>query len=162
MIAVVKERPPVIRAMRQADVAAVAALERDTYDFPWSDGIFRDCLLAGYMNVVLDRDGEVVGYGIMSVAAGEAHLLNICVAKSLRRQGIGRNLLAYLLRRAQTLRAQRVFLEVRPSNEGAIALYRDSGFEVLGVRERYYKAHDGNEDAVVLVRHFADAADEGA
>lgn len=154
MIAVAKELPPVIRAMRQADLAAVAAIEKDTYDFPWSEGIFRDCLLAGYTSVVLDRSGEVVGYGIMSVAAGEAHLLNICVAKPLRRRGIGRTLLRYLMRRARTFRAKRMFLEVRPSNERAISLYREAGFEMLGVREGYYKAHDGNEDAVVLVHHF--------
>lgn len=154
MIAVVKDLPPVIRAMRQADVADVAAIETDTYDFPWSEGIFRDCLLAGYTNVVLDRSGDVVGYGIMSVAAGEAHLLNICVAEEFRQQGIGRGLLDYLLRRARTFRAQRLYLEVRPSNERAISLYRNMGFAVLGVREGYYKSQDGNEDAVVFVYHF--------
>jgi ribosomal-protein-alanine N-acetyltransferase len=154
MIAVIKQSPPQIRAMRQTDVEAVAALERTTYDFPWSLGIFRDCLLAGYTNVVLDRAGAVVGYAIMSVAAGEAHLLNICVAGELQRQGIGRNLLMYMIRRAKSLRARRIYLEVRPSNIAAIELYRNSGFETLGVRERYYKAHDGAEDAVVLVRQF--------
>lgn len=154
MIAVAKHLPPVIRAMRQSDVPAVAAIEKETYDFPWSEGIFRDCLLAGYTNVVLDRDGQVVGYGIMSVAAGEAHLLNICVASELQRQGVGRRLLGYLLRRARTFRARRMYLEVRPSNEPAIRLYEQMGFETVGVRERYYKAHDGNEDAVVLVHHF--------
>ena len=155
MIAAVEDLPPVIRAMRQSDVEAVAAIESQTYDFPWSPGIFRDCLLAGYTNVVLDRGGEVIGYGIMSVAAGEAHLLNICVADDFRRRGIGRGLLNYLLRRARTLRAERIYLEVRPSNERALALYRRAGFETLGVRQGYYKAHDGNEDAVVLVRHFS-------
>jgi ribosomal-protein-alanine N-acetyltransferase len=155
MIAAVEDLPPVIRAMRQADIEAVAAIESDTYDFPWSPGIFRDCLLAGYTNVVLDRAGEVVGYGIMSVAAGEAHLLNICVAEEYRSQGIGRGLLNYLLRRARTFRAERLFLEVRPSNERALSLYRQMGFEMLGVRQGYYKAHDGQEDAVVLVLHFA-------
>lgn len=155
MIAAVEELPPVIRAMRQADVECVAAIESDTYDFPWSPGIFRDCLLAGYTNVVLDRAGEVVGYGIMSVAAGEAHLLNICVAEAYRGRGIGRGLLNYLLRRARTFRAERIFLEVRPSNERALRLYRKMGFERLGMRQGYYKAHDGNEDAVVLVHHFA-------
>lgn len=154
MIAVARNLPPVIRAMRQADLAAVATIERETYDFPWSEGIFRDCLLAGYTSVVLERSGEIVGYGIMSVAAGEAHLLNICVARSLRRRGIGRMLLRYLMRRARTFRAKRMFLEVRPSNESAISLYHQEGFEKLGVREGYYKARDGNEDAVVLVHHF--------
>ncbi len=154
MIAVARNLPPVIRAMRQADLAAVATIERETYDFPWSEGIFRDCLLAGYTSVVLERSGEIVGYGIMSVAAGEAHLLNICVARSLRRRGIGRMLLRYLMRRARTFRAKRMFLEVRPSNESAISLYHQEGFAKLGVREGYYKARDGNEDAVVLVHHF--------
>lgn len=155
MIAVVKDLPPSIRAMRQADVAAVSAIENQTYEFPWSEGIFRDCLLAGYTNLVLDRSGGVVGYGIMSLAAGEAHLLNICVATELRGRGFGRGLLAYLMRRARTSRAERMYLEVRPSNEGAINMYRTTGFEVLGVREGYYKAQGGNEDAVVLVHHFA-------
>jgi ribosomal-protein-alanine N-acetyltransferase len=157
MIAVVKDLPPLIRAMRQADVAAVATIEHNTYEFPWNVGIFRDCLLAGYTNVVLDRDGEVVGYGIMSIAAGEAHLLNICVVAEYREQGIGRRLLEYLLKRARTFRTDRMFLEVRPSNEDALRLYRKLDFEVLGVRQRYYKARDGNEDAVVLVYHFGDA-----
>jgi ribosomal-protein-alanine N-acetyltransferase len=156
MIAVVKDLPPVIRAMRHVDVDAVAAIESDTYDFPWSPGIFRDCLLAGYTNVVLDRAGEIVGYGIMSVAAGEAHLLNICVARELRRQGVGTRLLKYLMRRARAFRAKRMYLEVRPSNEAALKMYRQAGFEALGVRAGYYKAHEGVEDAVVLVRHFAD------
>lgn len=156
MIAAIKDLPPAIRVMRQTDVAVVTAIESATYEYPWSAGIFRDCLLAGYTNVVLDRDGEVVGYGVMSVAAGEAHLLNICVAEEIRRQGIGRRLLDYLLTRARTFRAERMFLEVRPSNDGALSLYNVMGFDVLGVRQGYYKIHGGKEDAVVLVRHFKD------
>jgi ribosomal-protein-alanine N-acetyltransferase len=156
MIAIVKDLPPIIRDMRQADLPAVTAIELATYEYPWSIGIFRDCLLAGYTSVVLERDGEVIGYGIMSVAAGEAHLLNICIAKELRRQGIGRGLLEYLLERAQGFAADRIFLEVRPSNKAALGLYGKLGFQVLGVREGYYKARRGNEDAVVLVYHFGD------
>lgn len=154
MIAIVKDLPPIIRDMVQSDLPAIEAIERDTYEYPWSSGIFRDCLLAGYTSVVLERDNEVTGYGIMSVAAGEAHLLNICVAKELRREGIGQGLLHFLLERARSFAADRIFLEVRPSNKAALALYDKSGFQILGVRERYYKAPQGNEDAVVLVYHF--------
>lgn len=154
MIAVVKDLPPRIRAMHQADVAEVAAIERATYDYPWSAGIFRDCLLAGYTSLVLDRGGEIVGYGILSVAAGEAHLLNICVAPTLRRRGVGTRLLEYLLSHARTSGADRVFLEVRPSNRAALKLYRENGFQIIGVRKAYYKATGGSEDAVVLVRRF--------
>ena len=157
MIAVVKDLPPVIRDMRQSDLPAITAIERDTYEYPWSSAIFRDCLLAGYTSVVLEREGEVIGYGIMSVAAGEAHLLNICVAKQLQREGIGQGLLQCLLERARSFAADRIFLEVRPSNKSALGLYDKFGFQILGVRERYYKARRGNEDAVVLVYHFGDS-----
>lgn len=154
MIAIVKDLLPNIRAMHQSDIPAVTAIESGTYEYPWSSGIFRDCLLAGYTSVVLERDREVIGYGIMSVAAGEAHLLNICIKKDLRRQGIGKSLLQYLLDRANRFATERVFLEVRPSNAPALNLYETMGFRILGVREGYYKARQGNEDAVVLVYHF--------
>jgi len=158
MIAIVKDLPPIIRDMRQSDLPSVTTIERDTYEYPWSSGIFRDCLLAGYTSVVLERDSEVIGYGIMSVAAGEAHLLNICVAQQLRREGIGQSLLKYLLERAKSFAADRIFLEVRPSNKPALGLYEKFGFQILGVRESYYKARRGNEDAVVLVYHFGDSS----
>lgn len=160
MIAVVKDLPPVIRPMCQSDIAAVTAIESATYDFPWSAEIFRDCLLAGYTNLVLDSDGETIGYGIMSIAAGEAHLLNICVSEQLRRQGIGGRLLEQMMRLAREASVERIYLEVRPSNKSAFCLYDSAGFEVLGVRENYYKARGGKEDAVVLVYHFTDAAAE--
>jgi len=158
VIAVVKDLPPRIRPMRQSDIGAVTAIESATYDFPWSAGIFRDCLLAGYTNLVLDSDGDTVGYGIMSIAAGEAHLLNICVSGQLRRQGIGGRLLEHMMQLARQASTERIYLEVRPSNKSAFGLYRSAGFEVLGVRENYYKARDGKEDAIVLVRHFHNAA----
>ena len=160
MIAVARDLPPIIRSMCQADIDAVTAIEKMTYDFPWSAGIFRDCLLAGYTNLVLDCDGRTVGYGIMSIAAGEAHLLNICIVKELLRQGIGGRLLGHMMQMARKESAERIYLEVRPSNKSAFHMYDSAGFKVLGVRENYYKARDGKEDAVVLVHHFQDAAEE--
>lgn len=159
MIAAVKDLPPIVRPMTRSDIAAITLIEKQTYDYPWSSGIFRDCLLAGYISLVLDLDGEVLGYGIMSVAAGEAHLLNICVSEDLRGQGVGKRLLSEMLERARGCNAERVFLEVRPSNNRALELYHSLGFKALGVRQRYYKARDGNEDAVVLVHRFDDAGD---
>jgi len=96
----------------------------------------------------------------MSIAAGEAHLLNICVIDRLRRQGIGGRLLEHMMRLAREASVERIYLEVRPSNKSAFHLYESAGFELLGVRENYYKARSGKEDAVVLVCHFADAAAE--
>lgn len=146
--------PPAIRDMRQSDVAAVAAIERRAYDFPWSAGIFRDCLLAGYTTLVLEQAGTVIGYGIMSMAAGEAHLLNLALAESVRGQGNGRRMLEHLAGLAQASGAEGMYLEVRPSNAPALKLYERAGFQVIGRRRAYYRARGGNEDAVVLVRHF--------
>jgi ribosomal-protein-alanine N-acetyltransferase len=139
-----------IRLMQPADLKAVAAIERAAYHYPWSLGIFRDCLLAGYHCLVLDVTGSVTGYGIMSIAAGEAHLLNLCVHPNAQRFGYGRRLLNALLLRAAEADADKVFLEVRPSNEIALKLYRSVGFEQIGIRPAYYQADNGREDAVIL------------
>lgn len=152
MIANPSALAPVIREMRQTDVPRIAAIEREAYEFPWSPGIFRDCLLAGYTSLVTEYRGEVVAYAIMSVAAGEAHLLNLCVAANYRREGHGCRLLGMVMERAGNAGAERVHLEVRPSNDAAIALYVRSGFERVGMRKRYYRASSGNEDAVLLAR----------
>ena len=139
-----------IRLMQPADLKAVAAVERAAYEYPWSLGIFRDCLLAGYYCLVVDVAGTVTGYGIMSVAAGEAHLLNLCVHPNAQRLGYGRRLLNALLVKATDADADQVFLEVRPSNGLAIELYRSVGFEQIGIRPAYYQAARGREDAIVL------------
>lgn len=151
--------PVGLREMRHADLPAVAAIESASYQFPWSAGIFRDCLLAGYQAVVLEQGGQVVGYAVMSLAAGEAHLLNICLAAPLRGAGHGARLLAHLLAQARAGGALRMFLEVRPSNEAALALYARFGFRPLGLRRAYYRARQGSEDALVLSLAL-DAADE--
>ncbi len=154
MIAVTRDLPLRFRPMSQEDVPAVAALEAAVYEFPWSAGIFRDCLLAGYTSIALERDGELCGYSIMSVAAGEAHLLNICIAPELQRQGVGRWLLEYMLEQARLAGAAKLYLEVRPSNRRALKVYRKAGFEIIGTRRDYYRAHRGKEDAVLLVRRL--------
>ena len=135
--------------MSLADVPAVASVERSSYAFPWSDGVFRDCVRVGYFCRVVEAAGEVGGYGIMSFGAGEAHILNICVRSDLRSGGLGRRLMEYLLDRARELHMQDVFLEVRPSNVVAIRLYEALGFARVGLRKAYYQAHGGREDALV-------------
>ncbi|MDE2450853.1 MAG: ribosomal protein S18-alanine N-acetyltransferase [Gammaproteobacteria bacterium] len=139
-----------IRPMTDADVAAVFAIERASYQFPWSEGIFRDCLRVGYVCRVLTLGNEVIGYGVMSVGAGEAHVLNLCVADSYRCRGLGRRMLAYLLERGVAAGMSEAFLEVRPSNTAAIRLYQAIGFEQVGMRRGYYQAVGGREDAAVL------------
>jgi ribosomal-protein-alanine N-acetyltransferase len=136
--------------MGAADVADVLALEQASYRFPWSEQVFRDCLRVGYDCWVMDAGGAVAGYGIMSMGAGECHVLNLCIDAALRRRGAGRALLLALLGRARDAGMEHAFLEVRPSNPAAIALYRALGFEPIGVRRGYYQAEGGREDALVL------------
>ena len=138
------------RAMTPADVPHVAAVERASYPFPWSEGIFRDCLRVGYLCRVAENDGEIVCYGIVAMGAGEAHILNICVAGHVRGRGIGRRMMQLLLERSLQAGMQDVFLEVRPSNPHAIALYQSLGFHEVGRRRAYYQAETGREDALVL------------
>jgi ribosomal-protein-alanine N-acetyltransferase len=137
------------RQMTQVDLVQVSALERASYAFPWSDQIFNDCLRVGYHCVVVDTQAGVAGYAVLSMGAGEAHVLNLCVEQALRRRGIGRALLLDLLRYARDRGIRDAFLEVRRSNKGAIELYHEIGFECVGQRRGYYQAHDGREDAMV-------------
>lgn len=140
-----------LRPMREADLDAVMRIEERAYPFPWTRGIMRDCLHAGYAMWVQERAGEIVGYGVLSIAVGEAHVLNLCTAPGHEGEGLGRRMLQALLRVARGGGAQRVFLEVRPSNPRAIALYERSGFNEIGRRPRYYPAADhGREDAIVM------------
>jgi ribosomal-protein-alanine N-acetyltransferase len=136
--------------MLEADVRSIIDIERSAYPFPWSEGIFRDCIRVGYTCRVLDLDGQVIGYGVMSVGAGEAHILNLCVREEFRSVGFGRRLLGYMLDRGAAAGMTEAFLEVRPSNLSAIRLYTSMGFEQVGVRRGYYQAAAGREDAAVL------------
>ena len=152
MITPMTEPPVTIREKKHDDLAMVSDIERRSYEFPWSHGVFRDCLLAGYQNIVLVRDDVVAGYGVLSVAAGEAHILNICIDPDCRSRGYGEKLLDEMLFRARAASVRQVFLEVRPSNERALQLYRKKGFHQVANRPAYYQAHGGREDAAVLAK----------
>ncbi|HEX9207484.1 MAG TPA: ribosomal protein S18-alanine N-acetyltransferase [Steroidobacteraceae bacterium] len=138
------------RAMTPFDVAGVAAVEKASYQFPWGESIFRDCLRVGYLCRVAECEGQVVAYGIVAMGAGEAHVLNLCVGEQMRGRGVGRQMLMLLIERARQAGMQDVFLEVRPSNMHAIALYQSVGFIEVGRRRGYYQAIEGREDALVL------------
>lgn len=138
------------RPMRQADVPLVADMEARAYAFPWTSGIFRDCLNAGYQCWVAESDPGLLGYAVLSIGADEAHLLNLCVDPALQGKGLGRRLLRRMVDLARWHMADRIFLEVRPSNPAAIALYASERFDRIGQRPRYYPAKDGREDAIVM------------
>jgi len=151
------QQTPVIRPMRHDDIDAVLGVEGRAYRFPWSRAIFSDCLIGGYFANVLECEGTVIGYSILSVAAAEAHILNLCVDPEYQRRGLGRQLLEHLLDYTRDIGIERIFLEVRPSNEPALQLYASAGFARLGLRKSYYRAIDGREDAIVLVKEMLPA-----
>ena len=140
--------------MRRSDLDAVMAIEYAAYPFPWSVGIFMDCLRVGYRCLVLTEQERICGYGVFSLAVDEAHLLNLCISESERRRGLASRLLGYLMADMARSGADRVYLEVRPSNRPATRLYMRHGFRQIGRRPGYYPHEDGREDALVMVRHL--------
>lgn len=136
--------------MQEGDLEGVLAVERGGYPYPWSQRIFEDCLRVGYCCLVAESGERIDGHGIMMVRAGEAHILNVCVNPGMRRSGVASALLSQLLEIAVTANADSAFLEVRPSNHGAIALYQGGGFHEVGRRPNYYPAPSGREDALVM------------
>lgn len=150
-----------VRAMQRSDLDAVAEIERSIYPFPWTRGNFADSLKAGYDAWVFETTeratAEVAGYAVVMWIPDEVHLLNLSVAGPLQGRGLGRAMLDWLMRDAGRRGARGMMLEVRPSNDRAIALYRSAGFGQIGLRKRYYPAADGaREDAWVLFRRLAD------
>jgi len=149
-----------IRTMNYADLKSVIAVELKAYPHPWTLGIFRDCLRIGYNAWVMTLDNAVIGYSIVMLAPGEAHILNICVDPDYQKKGLGRYLLRHVLKKSNQTDVDMVLLEVRRSNTGAQQLYKSEGFHELGVRKAYYPADNGREDAIILARYLSkDAVD---
>jgi ribosomal-protein-alanine N-acetyltransferase len=137
-----------IRRMQETDLDSVLSIEKVSYPVPWTRGIFSDCLRVGYPSwVLLDYD-TIIGYVLFSVGADEAHLLNICIAPDMRRQGLAKNFLIELFGLLKNKGIISLFLEVRKSNSHAISMYESMGFKRIGTRKDYYKSVDGQEDAL--------------
>jgi ribosomal-protein-alanine N-acetyltransferase len=149
MSAVLKNLPE-LEIMTEADLPEVVAIEGAVYSHPWTAGNFADSLRAGYDCRTWRMQGELIGYFVLMIGAGEAHLLNLSVAASHQRRGHGAALLREATRLAKSRGAQAIFLEVRPSNEPGQRLYTRFGFRKVGVRRDYYPAASGREDALVL------------
>lgn len=141
---------PGYRPMRVEDLDAIVEIEREIYPFPWTRGNFADSLHAGYSCWISRMNAETTGYGIMMVAAGEAHLLNLGIAAPWQGQGLGQQFLHHLIDVAHDHHAGIMLLEVRTSNEAARRLYAKAGFKVLTIRRHYYPASQGREDALLM------------
>jgi len=141
--------------MADADLDQVLENETRSYAFPWTRGVFGDCLKSGHECWVAVRDHDLIGHGVLSIGAEEGHLLNVCVRRDQQGQGLGRQVVVHMLDRAKQRGARIVYLEVRPSNRVAAALYASLGFHEIGIRKDYYPAEFGNEDARVLALTLA-------
>jgi len=143
-----------ILPMSYGDLPQVFKNERLSYSHPWTEGAFQDCLRTGNECWLVKRAEKTLGHGILSVAAGESHLLNVCIAPEYQGDGLGRILVQHMTKCAKSKGAGCVFLEVRPSNKAACGLYLSLGFTQVGVRRGYYPGNDGREDALVFVLEF--------
>ncbi len=139
-----------LRPMQLDDLDAVMAIEPTIYSHPWTRGNFSDSLASGYSAWVMEEHHAVLGYALMMRVLDEAHLLNISVAQSHQKQGLGRYLLQHMMMVAQRYNAANMFLEVRVSNTSAIRLYESVGFCEMAIRRGYYPAHNGREDAMLM------------
>jgi [ribosomal protein S18]-alanine N-acetyltransferase len=149
-----------LRPMQMHDLDNVMQIEPTIYSHPWTRGNFSDSLQNGYSGWVLEdmslgKSGEMIGYSLLMIVMDEAHLLNLSVAKHMQKQGLGRYLLEHMCNIAKTHKALTMFLEVRPSNVSAIALYENMGFCEISVRRGYYPAdpetsENGREDAILM------------
>lgn len=146
------EPQPFFRPMREDDLDVVAAIEHAVYPFPWTRGNFRDSIESGYGCWVYQHDQFIIGYAVMMLAVGEAHLLNITVTPEWQGQGRGKAFMLHLMRVARDYHANAMFLEVRPSNAVARRLYHKLGFDYIAVRRNYYPSHHGREDAIIMRR----------
>ena len=153
MSVAVSRLPAKLRQATSLDVPALHGIESSEYDFPWTEGIFMDCINAGYHCLVYENAHELFAYGVMSSVDGECHILNLCVGSSYQGYGWGRSLLIKMLEHARKRRSRVAFLEVRISNKRAFKLYHNLGFNEIAVRRRYYPARGGRrENALVLAK----------
>ena len=148
-----------LRPMRDDDLDAIMQIEPTIYSHPWTRGNFSDSLNSGYSAWVLEENTKnnrvLIGYALMMLVMDEVHLLNLSIAKHSQKQGLGRYLLEHMISNAKQYKAANMFLEVRPSNVSAIALYENMGFNEMAVRRGYYPAdpktsENGREDAVLM------------
>jgi ribosomal-protein-alanine N-acetyltransferase len=143
---------PSYRAMTAQDLSTVMEIETIAYVHSWSEGNFKECLSAGYEMVICELEQQIIGYGVMSIAAGEAHLLNLCIHPYKQGRGHGRQMLNHLMQIADQKNTSTVFLEVRASNARACTLYHMAGFNEIGFRTGYYPSGSSREDAIVFAK----------
>jgi len=140
------------RKMTFTDIPEVISIEKQVYTHPWTEGIFNDCIRVGYNCWVYVEHNQLLAYGLVSIAANEAHILNLCVDPDRQGQGLGKRMLYKLMQLSEERLSDSIFLEVRESNRVAQKLYEQEGFNRIGLRKDYYPGDEGREDAFVYAK----------
>lgn len=141
-----------IRFMEERDLCAVAEIEKGIFSQPWSrDGFYSSMISKDTIYLVVEKDGEIVAYCGLLQALDEADITNVAVKKESRGQGIAFAMLKELMRLGEEKGINAFTLEVRKSNEAALALYEKLGFEVAGIRKNFYDLP--KEDAVIMWKY---------
>ncbi len=135
--------------MTESDLNAIVDLESQLQTHPWRRSHFENCLAIGNLALLVESPKHpIVAFAIVSIGGGESELLNIGVDPQCQGQGIAKSFLGEIISQV-TSQADAMFLEVRLSNNGAIALYESLGFNQVGVRANYYNTATGREDALI-------------
>ena len=156
------EAPLEFRRMTLGDLDRVMRVEEDVYDFPWTRRIFSDCIRVGYLCWLALSGRDVVGHAVISVTAGESHMLNLSIAREHQGRGYGRQFIDFLVRQARERQAETMLLEVRPSNTAAINCYNSAGFNEVGSRKDYYPAPGGREDALLFAKQISPSSESAS
>lgn len=142
----------ILRPLHKTDIPQLIHIEETSQVAPWSENIFKKCMEAGYSGWGVEIEGGLVGFTLVSLLAGECHILNLCILPRFQHQGLGKQLLEYTLDAVKKLDGMIAYLEVRRSNERAITLYKKMGFTQIGERKDYYPVPTGLEDALVFAK----------
>lgn len=140
--------------MTLSDAEKIWQLDREVFEFPWSLKNFQSSIEGKDLCFKWEVDKELIAYGIILIAVGEAQLLTIGVSPDYQRLGVGKMVMKDLLDTATKHQAACMYLEVRESNHKAIALYKKLGFERCGLRRHYYPNVSGREHALVYIKHL--------
>ena len=132
------------------DLNNIYDLEIESYEFPWTKEILRDCILYKYDSFAVFFNNNLVGYIIAKITYPETHILNLTVKKNFRKKGIGKSLIELIISEARLRNSENIILEVRVGNIEAQSLYKKLNFQIIGTRKNYYESENDREDAYVL------------
>lgn len=141
----------ILRRMTPQDINEVMQIEKESFAVPWSQESYLAELTNTFATyLVCDCGGEIAGYGGIWVVFEEAHITNVAIASSFRQTGLGTVLMQEMEKVAREKKANRILLEVRPSNQAALTMYRNLNYLPSGLRKQYYS--DNNEDAIIMTK----------